>query len=807
MRSDRGLILISSAALVCLLAGAALAAPAAPRVDLSKAVVVTASGSADRVERQAALMLRTEVEKRTGINWKEQFSLPADDVPVIIVGSMKRMPPMPEAMAIVGTGIPVPDGYSLVVDTKARQAPTVCAIGYDKRGTLYAVGRLLRALYWWPGKVEVEAGINMSSAPATKIRGMQLGYRQLNDTVDAWDVGNYAQYVRDLIVFGNNAVELIPGLYPGAPKPADPDPIMPLTTWDMTVAFTAVLDAYDMDVWFWLPLALRGTDEDRANTLKERASLFAACKRVDNVFVPGGDPGDTPPQVLMPYLKDLAAVLREHHPNAGLWVSTQGFEPEYLDYFYEYLQENEPDFLTGVVYGPWAKDTLQHTREAVPDKYPIRRYPDITHSKASQYPIPHWDEPWNQAYDRQPILPRPMQSAHICNVLSQYADGAIAYSDGTGDDINKIIWNVAMWNPKADVRAALIQLGRYSVGPDFAEDYADGILMLEKNWTEPTLTSAQVPKTLAHWQAMESRATPEALASWRFQQGLLRAYADGYVQARLKQEMPLLEQAYAILAKAPEMGADAAMEAAEAVLQQAAPAAAAPELRARILELAGMLHKSIRMQLSTELYGSSSPSRGALLDTMDNPLTDGAWLLVEFPKIREMATEQEKLARIDRLVNWEDPGPGGFYDDLGNHVNGKQPHLVMEPGWEKDPGFVVCPRDAHGGPDFPSEARLSWANQAETLYWTPLRMRYTGLDTTAQYMLRYVPGGRFSPTLQLYFDGVKMGEPVKTERHNPKVVETDVPKSATADGVLEVKWEKLEGRGAQVAEVWLIKKQ
>jgi len=814
-RNTASLILVSM--LLTLLACAAL--PAAPAtLDLTNAVVMTMGDRADRVERQAAVMLRTEVFKRTGINWREVQTAPTDSTPIIVVGSLAHMPEANAAAAglpnpVMKDGALAADGFVLCVNTTLRDAPTVYAIGNDRRGTLYAVGRLLRALHWWPGRVEVEAGISLSEAPATRMRGMQLGYRHKADTYDAWDLSHHIEYVRDLILFGNNAIELIPALAPGAVEPANPGPLNPVTPWDLTVALCAVLDSYDMDVWFWIPLEGAETPEGREKALREREVLFASCQRIDNIFVPGADPGDTPPQILMPFLRDLTEVLHKHHPNAGMWVSNQGFVPEDLDWFYKYLQDEQPDWLAGVVYGPWTKDTLQHTREAVPDKYPVRRYPDVTHTKNCQYPFPNWDEAWTQVYDRQPIMPRPMQSAHTCNVLRQYADGAIAYSDGTGDDVNKIIWNVAMWNPKADIRSALIQLGRYSAGPDVAEGYADGILMLEKNWTQPALTSPQVPKTLAHWQALEARATPQAMASWRFQQGLLRAYVDAYVQARAKQETPLLELAYAELAKAPQMGADPAMDAAEAILKRANPLTAAPPLRARIIEIADMLHESNRMQLSMAKHGASSIGRGALLDSMDRPLTDGAWLLLQFPTIREMADEQVKLAEIDRLVNWEDPGPGGFYDDLGNGVNGKQPHLVLEPGWEKDPGYVISAQDEHGGPNFPNDGRMSWVHQGQTLYWTPLKMRYIGLDRTARYTLRYVPGGRFNPALQLYLDGAKTGDPMPTDRRAMKVVEVEVPQSATADGTLEVMWEKagiegyLAGRGAQVAEVWLIKKQ
>jgi hypothetical protein len=460
------------------------------------------------------------------------------------------------------------------------------------------------------------------------------------------------------------------------------------------------------------------------------------------------------------------------------------------------------------VYGPWTKDTLQHTRESVPKQYSIRRYPDITHTVRSQYPIPNWDEAWAQTYERQPIMPTPTQSAHICNLLAKYADGAVAYSDGTGDDVNKAVWSAMLWNPQADLRSLLVQYGRYFIGPEFAAEVEDGLLALEKNWTGSAMTNANVPATLAHWQAMENRAPLKVKSNWRFQQFLVRAYVDVYVQRRLQHETALMNEARALLrgfvqGTQPGMQANAAMDAAEALLDKADPEAAAPGFRAKVGELAAALKQSIGMQLGAK-YGASGPDRGAVLDTMDAPITDAPWWKERFAALRQEPDEQAKIAGIKEILDWENPGPGGFYDDLGNGANGKQPHLVTAPGWKQDPGFVVSPGDGHGGP---KDGPLSWRHQAETLYWTPLRMRYEGLDPDSAYRLKATYAGRYKATLQLSVDGKQLGDPVKTPPEGTQV-EFDIPKRATADGVLELQWDATEspkGRGPQVAEVWLIK--
>jgi len=782
----------------------------APTVNLASAVVVTAGAAADNVERQAAAMLRWEVGKRTGLAWEELAGLPGDEVPVIIVGSQQRLPALPPGIRlpspVTKNGAPAAEGYLLAVDSAARRAPTVCALGNDRRGTLYAVGHLLRTLEWGPGKADLPADLQVASAPAYPMRGMQLGYRRLNDTLDAWDVGRYAQYVRDLIVFGVNSIELIPPLSPGRYGAAEPDPLMPLSPWDITLALCALLDSYDMEVWFWLPLesGAAGDPELRADSLRQREALFAACRRLDHVFVPGGDPGDTAPDLLFPYLRDLGQALRRHHPGGRLWVSPQKFRRENLARFYEYLHQHQPDWLEGVVWGPGCLQTLPQVRELVPARYPVRHYPDVTHAKICQFPFPHWDAAWALAYERQPIQPRPTQFAHICNLHSPDTPGAVAYSDGTGDDVNKVIWAARLWDPQAQVRQVLEDYGRCFVGPEFAQEAAEGLLMLERNWAGPAASNPQVPQTLAHWQAMEKRATARELGCWRFQQGLIRAYGDAFVQQRVRQEQELLAAAYGELARAGQVGVRAALARAEEILARADPLTAAPELRSRVHELAGMLFRSIGMQLSIAGYGASARDRGAQLDNNDGPLTDCPWLRCQLPRLRELPESQAR-EEIDRLVHWTDPGPGGCYDDLGSHVHGRDPHLVREITWEQDPGFLLGVQDANYVSGFPEGARLSWATQAQA-YRPPLRLRYQGLDPRGSYLLRATYAGRGRMSLQLYLGGQPVGEPVSFEGRQPVVREFEVPLAAIAGGTLEAVWDNVEGHDVQLAEVWLIKR-
>ncbi len=82
-----------------------------------------------------------------------------------------------------------------------------------------------------------------------------------------------------------------------------------------------------------------------------------------------------------------------------------------------------------------------------------------------------------------------------------------------------------------------------------------------------------------------------------------------------------------------------------------------------------------------------------------------------------------------QIVNWTNPGPGGFYDDLGDPR--QQPHLVRGDAFESDPEFRHSALVGFGARRPDEGWRMSWFTHAESLFDEPLRMRYTGLDPAA----------------------------------------------------------------------------
>jgi hypothetical protein len=607
---------------------------------------------------------------RTRIELTVADKMPGKNVVAIVIGTGRQVT---SKVGKPPAGLSIPqkaDGYAIWID-KSKRGPTICLAGYDDRGALYAVGRLLRMLEMRRDKVFLDAGIKVATAPKYPLRGHQMGYRAKTNSYDAWTVEMWEQYFRDMVVFGMNAVEIVP---PVTDDLLD-SPVMPKKPMDMMIAQSKLADDYGLEVWIWYPaMEFRGKKGEKISpeilelAIKNRHDVLSKLPRVDAVFVPSGDPGEVHPQYLFPHMKEHKKVLNKYHPNARIWSSVQNYDDEsatmgWIKAFYDRLRSDDIDWFDGVVFGPATETSLREMRRDVPQRFPIRRYPDITHSKSCQYEVDNWDNVFENTLGREPINPRPRAFAKIFRDIQQYAIGFISYSEGCNDDLNKVVWSCLGWDPEMKVDDILVEYSRYFISKRYEETFAMGLLGLERNWKGRLKDNDGVYETQKLFQSMERKATPQDKLNWRFQQGLYRAYYDAYIKERLEYEEALEAEALAVLKTAGEVGSAKALDAADAVLDKAVTYRTNSELRARVFELAEALFQSIGMQLSVPRYRAKQISRGANLDMIDIPLNHGPQLLEMFEEIRKMPSEQQRLARIARIAadnykkkgyDWED---------------------------------------------------------------------------------------------------------------------------------------------------------
>lgn len=769
---------------------------AQPNMDLGTTVLVAPVGGP---VGKAAAFLSDEVYSRTGIRWyvRDHF----DGAARIVLCTADDMPDG----VTLPAGLEVPDaaeGFAIGVNGE-----TVLIVGRDARGVLFGAGRLLRALTLRDGEIRLPRDTRMSTSPQHPMRVHQLGYRHTATSYDLWTVDTYEQYVRELAIFGCSGAELIQEQPPGEKDSV----LMAEPQWDMNIRLAEMLDDYDLDVFLWYPVPILRDDKERyATELGYRRDFFQAMPRVDHMFVPGGDPGNNHPEVLMPALKGMAEMLHKKFPHAGVFVSNQKMKPEWTEWMFDYIRDEKPDWLAGYVYGPGTKHSIMDAREWLPSEYQIRRYPDITHNLRAQFPVPDWDGYMAQALGREGINPRPGHNQRVHNAFDEYAVGFGTYSDGIHDDLNKMVWSALGWNPDADINEIVLDYGRLFFGEDAGPHAAEGLWMLQENMKGSFRKNENVPKTLAKWREIGEMVTPKVRSGWRYQMYLMRAIFDQLMRERHIAEMKYEEAAYAALAKAPRTGAARAIAAAKKEFARADTDQIEVKLHDEMAQLADDMFNSIGFQFSIKPpYFTRNAERGALLDKRDHPMNDRPWLEAQFDLILAMDSEDKRLERINALVHWEDPGPGGFYDDLGNAE--KQPHLDMLSTYEENPSRIdrITPGHYRWMNNMTLEVdnryRHSWLHHAQSLHGAPLIVRYDGLDPNARYKIKVVEFGRFGAAIDLVVDDVHRIHDGRKPQYPLWPVEYDIPKAATSDGKLKLQWGLVEGRGTQVAEIWLVK--
>ena len=128
---------------------------------------------------------------------------------------------------------------------------------------------------------------------------------------------------------------------------------------------------------------------------------------------------------------------------------------------------------------PRSESVCQRIRKLLPEKFPIRHYPDITHTRQCQYPVPDWDTAFALTDARECINPRPVDESYIFRLLQPDTVGFITYSEGCNDDVNKFIWSALAGTRSRCRRHPGAEYGGYFIGPQHREGFAQGLLALD----------------------------------------------------------------------------------------------------------------------------------------------------------------------------------------------------------------------------------------------------------------------------------------------------------------------------------------
>ncbi|WP_035804340.1 hypothetical protein [Lunatimonas lonarensis] len=755
----------------------------AESINLSKVNVILSKDIKSQVRASALEILRDEIGKRSKIsvsaieNWNAAGKY---TIALALTSSVQlegKNLPKPK-----GSNSPEfqPEGFRIVWEDNV-----LWIIGADSRAVLFGIGELLRTSLLGKGQFLIDDNLDFASAPRYSLRGHQIGYRNTANSYDAWSVEQYDQYIRDLVLFGTNAIENIP---PDGVQ--DNSPHFKISREEMNVKMSEICEKYDIEYWIWTPATVDLTDPAvRTKELDIHEANYRKVPRLDNIFFPGGDPGNNHPKEVMPFLRDLHARLVKYHPNAGIWISLQGFSQEQVDYFYQYLERHQPTWLRGVVSGP-SSPPISETRFRLPKQYKHRHYPDITHNVRCDYPVPNFDQAFALTIGREGINPMPVFYGQVHNKFAPFTDGFVSYSDGAHDDVNKVVWSQRGWDPDKNILDILTAYSRFFFGASLDKKAAEGILGLEKNWDGSIIDNGSIEPTLAYWKNLES-GHPQLSGNWRWQMLVMRAYYDAYVRQRKIYETDLEKQANAVLLQYPTLGVEAAMDQALELVNRADSQPIERESRKKIEDYAYALFTTVGLQTSVDKFQASNSQRGCILDFVDYPLNNRWWLADEFEAIRKMESEQQKQDRLQLIANWENPGEGGYYDDVSNIS--KSPHVTttvydaVDFGWW-DSGY--------------SRWRLS-----SQVYQVEPILKYEDLDPNARYLIRVTGFGE----ALIRIDGKRL-EPLVYEKELGGFKEFIVPRDVVGDGKITVSFDRPEESHmrwrnySRVSDVWLIKR-
>ena len=496
---------------------------------------------------------------------------------------------------------------------------TVFASGI--RGFIYGFGMFLRKIVPVCGVPVLTEDISGVYVPDKSIRGHQIGYRTTPNTYDAWSYDDYRRYYLDMMYFGSNTVEHIP-YERGVSKK---NRLMKYDEEEFLVKASEMADEFDLDVSLWHPNNDGETVEFAA---ERRGKLYDTIPRLDIVFPPGGDPGEFGADEFILRCKEISRALKKVHPNAQMWPSAQQphSQPNWGEIFISEM-EKLPDEIDGIITGPNHAFDLETLRRRLPAKYPIRLYPDITHNVRCEYPV-HFDrDDWHFALttglSRECTNPRPREYRHIHRLTRRYVVGSVSYSEGITDDVNKMVWADMDFFPDCDLRTSLLDYSRlFFYGAD-ADEIADGILALEINWQCDPAENPTIDRTLETFEMLNSKY-PFLSENWRFVQLHMRAKCDWVLRHRRLFELGLIRLAE----KEIENGN---LENAKEILGSDFDERYKKE-RNDITDMCAKLFELIGLQTDIENYCADNWERGAILETIDLPVTDRKFLLSKLEK-------------------------------------------------------------------------------------------------------------------------------------------------------------------------------
>ena len=732
---------------------------------------------------------------------------------------------------------PGPEGFSIWSDLSSPQ-PVLLVAAVDQRGTLYAVGELLRQTVLHERSIEFPSKLNIRTAPAFEVRGTQYGQsgvaKRLAKVRD-WTDEETRRVILDYALAGANTFSAAPG---------------PMFDFMKSYGFMTEC-GFGANTGSGPPeweakesigrtgYVCLSVPEARQAQLERCEARFRTCPSYDFVKFHGGDGGGCECDRCDPYgltfirvVEEMAAIVHTYHPNTRVWFTNQKFDDDDDRAIFKYLQEEPREWLWAWGYAPgsdamtWQPGHRQTHRmdlfrypgfgpfdrynqeivHQLPPQQVLMHYNEITHWRYAQhgylqmYPradrngdLPPWwnhfiyerrpDQALTMVYDRLTFYAWPRYYHWVFGEVVRYGVGDVTHSSGHHDHFNQWMWQRLLWAPQTGVEDVVDEYCRAWFGPEAAPYMAQALFQLEENLEEDPETPITEKKGIDRYYDLVKEAgrriPPHQMkAHWLWRDYMQKAALDKYVKLSVRQQVDLEKRIEQRVARASDRGnADRTID--------------------RILPWFDELDETREMVRLREEAGRLGEESNALFGVrnegyfnLEHDFIGLGWLQRQLERTRE-ASVPEKRELLCMIVAYDDPGEGGFYDNCGTF--NECPNLVN--GYPYDHGQPYVSEMLSEG-NRPSQRSMHFTQDEAQ----GVTFHYRDLDPDAAYRIcftfvrpwyqeRYA--FRMNQKSQtIYADDFVLARELELPLQMSDFVTFDVPRAATKDGELVVRLEK-----------------
>ncbi|KAA3613367.1 MAG: hypothetical protein DWQ05_17920 [Calditrichaeota bacterium] len=768
---------------------------------------------------------------------------------------------------------PGPEGFLLKMLFTAEH-PTLLAAGVDDRGCLYAVGEILRQFPVIDGAIEIPQNFAVRTAPAFEIRGTQFGQSHVAKRlahVRDWTKKETQRVILDYALAGANIFNCRPGPMFDFIKSFG---LMTQGGFGANTSGREILAEWHASESIGrLGYVCLSIPEAAEFMLRKCEQQFKDSPTYDLVKFHGGDGGGCECDKCNPYglkfikiVEKMAAIIHKYHPESRIYFTNQKFDNEDDNAIFSYLQEKPRVWLWAWGYGPgsdaasWQPGHRQTHRmdlfrypgfgpyglypkeilHQLPKRHDLVYYNEITHWKYAQhayiqmYPRadrngdlpPHWshdiyerrpDQFLTMVYNRLTFFAWPKYYHRVFNDLMPYGVGDITHSSGHHDHFNQWMWQRLLWSPRKPVHEVVDEYCTTWFGRPAAPAMAEAIFQLESNLQEIPDTPLTEKKGIDTYYKLVKKAgdlmpVSRRKNNWLWRMYMQKAALDKYVQLAVKQQL-LLQQRIE--------------ENTSAVLQESDKNDKIDvmltwfDAEKETLEMKHLRDEAGRLgEESNALFGVRSEG----YFNLDHDFIGLGWLRRQLERAKQ-AKGREKLELLNMIIDYENPGEGGFYDNLGTF--NPAPNVVSGYPYDHGQPYVGKMLSEHNRP---SQRSMHFTQDEER----GVTFRYENLDPQATYRVRFTLvrpwyQARYADRMnqksqKIYADDIILAENLELPLQMSDFFHFDIPAAATRDGKLIIRlekaadvargdqvkieqWRNSGGWGTLISEIWLMKKE